>query len=87
MLVEDIKGHSRHQSVAKGVLLVKNPEFFLRFRVIPRAPFVHDQTGLFLRVVFVHDGGVFCDEFIHSQGAAECFIPVGFGEFGCRTFV
>jgi len=82
MPVEDVEVDSRHEGVAQRVLLVQESGVCPGFDVVPGAPFVHDQADALFRIVFIHDGGVFCYQFIHLQRAAERFVPFGLGEFG-----
>ena len=76
MLVEDVEIDACNERIADSVLLIEEARVGAFLNVVPCAPLVNHETDPAVRVISVHDGGMFLDELFHGESFRERHIPL-----------
>ncbi|OPZ40621.1 MAG: hypothetical protein BWY95_02732 [Bacteroidetes bacterium ADurb.BinA104] len=85
VFVKNIHVGRTQQSIAQGVLLIKEAGIGAGFYIVPGSPFVYTKGNSFAGIVPVHYGHVSADQLIHKQRllhGGEVFL---FGKIGGRS--
>ena len=87
VFIKDIQVDTCYQGIPHGTLLIQEARIGSRFYVEPGSPFVDDHAYFFFRVVFIHDGTVAGDQFIHIPGFFHSLVPFFLVKFGSASLV
>ena len=87
VFVEDVQVDPCYQGIPHGTLLIQEARIGSRFYLKPGSPFIDDHSNFFFRVVFVHDGSVTGNQFVHVPGLFHGLVPFFLIKFGSASFV
>ena len=87
VFVEDVQVDTCYQGIAHGILLIQEARVGSRFYFKPGSPFIDDHSNFFFRIVFIHDGSMTGDQFVHVPGLFHGLVPFFFIKFGSASFV